>query len=276
MNASRAIKAAGIYCCVACDINPGISLTLFFSDMHFGRRDYAREREKEADLLRCLHAHEDEIEHLYLLGDVFDAYIEYPRLIPKGFTRFQGLLASWSDRGLPITYLVGNHDPWHIDHFERELGVRLVKKTLTEPLYGHSVYLSHGHGLSEGFRLTRQVKSWMRHPSLGRLYAMLLPGDAGLGLARWTSERFSGKEPDPAEAEALRRHARRQLQTGPADLVVMGHSHQPVLHTWPQGRYLNTGTWAESRTFGQMNEEALRLLLWDGTRATELKTSTFS
>ena len=250
-------------------------MTLFFSDIHFGRRDYAHEREKEADLLRCLHAYEDKVERLYLLGDVFDAYIEYPRLIPKGFTRFQGLLASWSDRGLPITYLVGNHDPWHIDHFERELGVRIVRKTLTEPLYNHSVYLTHGDGLSGESRLTQRVKTWMRHPSLGRLYAMLFPGDAGLGLARWTSERFSGGETDPAEASALCHHARRQLQTRPADIVVMGHSHQPVLHTWPQGRYLNTGAWAESRTFGQMSKEALCLLQWDGIRTIELETSTF-
>ena len=250
-------------------------MTLFFSDIHFGRRGYACEREKEADLLRCLHAYEGEIERLYLLGDVFDAYIEYPRLIPKGFTRFQGLLASWSDRGLPITYLVGNHDPWHIDHFERELGVRIIEKTLTEPLYGHSVYLTHGDGLSGASRLTQRIKSWMRHPFLGRLYTLLFPGDMGLGLARWTSKRFSGEEPDPAEAGVLRRHARRQLRTGPADLVVMGHSHQPVLHTWPQGRYLNTGSWAGNRTFGQMNEDALCLLQWDGARGAELDSSAF-
>ena len=46
--------------------------------------------------------------------------------------RFQALLAEWTDRGVGITYLVGNHDPWHRDYFTRELGVRVVFDHLVE------------------------------------------------------------------------------------------------------------------------------------------------
>ena len=74
-------------------------LVLFVSDIHFGHDDDARERAKEAALVACLRAHEPNVEHLYLLGDVFDEYIEYRYLVPKGYIRFQARNAI----GYPLT-----------------------------------------------------------------------------------------------------------------------------------------------------------------------------
>ena len=64
-------------------------MVLFVSDMHFGRKSRAEERASEAALIDCLRAFETTVERLYLVGDVFDEYIEYRTLVPKGFVRFQ-------------------------------------------------------------------------------------------------------------------------------------------------------------------------------------------
>ena len=60
---------------------------------------------------------------IYLMGDLFDVWIEYKRVVPKGFVRVLGKLAELADSGISIHFFVGNHDMWMKDYFETELGI---------------------------------------------------------------------------------------------------------------------------------------------------------
>jgi len=241
--------------------------------MHFGRGTPSQEREKEAALIDFLHAHADQVKHLYLVGDVFDGYIEYRHLVPKGLARFQGLLARWTDRGVPVTYLVGNHDPWHESYFSRELGVRVVSDALEVEHEGLRLYLVHGDAHGSTHTLYPWLRPLLRHPWAVRLYRAVLPADLGLGLARWVSRRLHDEGPDPEVIQALRAHARIRLRQYGADAVVMGHSHVPALHAWAEGIYLNTGNWYERRTFGRLTNGTMRLQRWNGTRAVDIESA---
>lgn len=243
--------------------------------MHFGQSDAAAERAKEADLIDCLRAHEGTVHHLYLMGDVFDEYIEYRHLVPKGYVRFQGLLAEWTDAGVPITYLAGNHDPWHRNYFAQELGVRVVFDALIEPANGPIVYLAHGDAVAANARLYRWLRPWLRHPVPVWLYRSLLPGDSGIRLARWANRSLHENAPDPEVVAALRAHAREVLTSSAATLAVMGHSHVPELRSWPEGCYLNTGNWYESRTLGRLDPDSgeVRLLRWNGRRGVDIEAA---
>jgi len=240
--------------------------------MHFGRGARSAEREKEAALVECLEAHAAEIDHLYLLGDVFDGYIEYRHLVPKGFIRFQGLLARWTDQGIPVTYLLGNHDPWHQDHFSEELGVRLVPESVKATHFGCCLHLEHGDGLAATDPPRSWLRALLRHPVPVWLYRTLLPADLGLGLARWVSRRLHARTPDAATPECLRAQAHRLLQRDALDGVILGHGHVPALDRWPDGAYLNTGTWYERRTFARLDGEGLRLQRWNGARAQDIES----
>ncbi len=248
-------------------------MILFFSDIHFGRSDAETERANERDLIACLRAHEAEVTGLYLLGDVFDAYIEYRHLMPKGFVRFQALLAEWTERGVPVTYLVGNHDPWHCDYFERELGVRVVFDAFDEPLFGRNVYMAHGDGLTANTLFYNRIRSLLRHPLPVWMYRNLLPGDLGMGLAKWVKVRFGNHGIVEETVVGLRAHARSVLSRGTADVVAMGHSHLPEIRTWPEGTYMNLGYWHDARTFGRLTREGPALLRWNGNCADAFKPS---
>lgn len=242
-------------------------MILFISDVHLGRADRETDREVERDLIACLEHHREEVEQLYILGDLFDEYIEYRRLVPKGYVRLLGLVAGWTDAGVPVTYLVGNHDPWHIDYFEKELGVQVVFEPIRRQHHGQCLHLGHGDAVADASARSRWLKSWLRHPLPVWLYRSLLPGDAGMWLASTVNKTFGKREIDRDLVERLRVRARRILRDGSADVVIFGHSHHPELRSWPEGVYLNTGYWHESRTFGRYYDGELQLVRWNGRSA---------
>ena len=233
------------------------------------------DRAAEAALVACLRAHESRVEGLILGGDVFDAWIEYAALIPKGATRFLGVLASWTDRGLPVTYVVGNHDPWHRDFFETELGVHLVRDEFQTDTQGMRLQVIHGDALPHAPLHSRLAKILLRHPVPVALYRTLLPGDWGMGLARMVKRGLDARLGNPDIAPALRTHARRLLQDGPLNLVVMGHSHMPELCAWPEGVYLNTGAWLGTRHFGRLEGRTIQLCQWKNDNVHVIETVTF-
>ncbi|HET6567759.1 MAG TPA: UDP-2,3-diacylglucosamine diphosphatase [Rhodothermales bacterium] len=252
-------------------------MILFVSDIHLGRCDAATERANEKALIDCLEAHEREVDRLYLVGDVFDQYIEYRDLAPKGFVRFQGLLARWTDAGIPIKYLLGNHDPWHRTYFKEELGVDVSPGPLEEMVDGTDLYLYHGDGLDPSDRVSNWLRPVLRHPLSLWAYTSLLPGDAGFGLATRTRTACrKNEEVKRSCVDAMRAHAHTVLTDSSAQLVVMGHSHHPELSKWPEGCYLNPGFWHKSRTFGSLNKDVVQLLRWNGSCTEVIKDSTIA
>ena len=173
--------------------------------------------------MACLVAMEKEVSHLILMGDIFEAWIEYRRMIPKGFVRFQGLLASWTDRGIPVTYLVGNHDPWHRDYFEKELGVEVIFNPTVRTLGNRQIYLAHGDGQCPSAKKYNLLKPVFRHWLPVWLYTHLLPGDLGLQIAHWVSNHFGSNELVMETVNDLRGHAQDVLKNQPVEGVVMGH-----------------------------------------------------
>lgn len=239
-------------------------MVIFISDIHLGRSGYADARRREEDLIAFLRAVRDETEHLYLLGDVFEEYIEYRHLVPKGYIRFQGLLSEWADAGIPITYLVGNHDPWHQNYFEREIGAVVEHDSVVADHHGRRLHLAHGDGLVVREPIRAWLLSWLRNPVPVWIYRHFLPGDVGISLARIVNSKFGRRTLDRELIGGLRDYARQLLSESDLDAVVFGHSHYAEIHSWPEGVYLNTGYWHESRTFGAMSDGALRLMRWNG------------
>lgn len=221
----------------------------------------------EVDVVQLLDFYRADAEALYLAGDVFEHYVEYRHAVPKGFVRFQAALARWTDAGKPVTYVVGNHDPWHRDYFERELGVRVEMDQVEAEHAGYRVHVRHGDGLASISRLYNRIKPILRHPTPVWLYKTLLPADLGIGLARWYARRFGHDELHQSCADDLRAYARHIVETTPADLVVMGHSHMPELTQWPAGTYLNAGHWHADRTFGLLTPNGPELYQWSPREA---------
>src|SRR5438045_2986510 len=95
----------------------------FLSDAHLGTDPESFEAEREARLHDFLRAVAARPARLYIMGDLFDFWFEYRTAIPRRFFETLCALRDVRAAGVPITYLVGNHDFW-LGHFmTRELGM---------------------------------------------------------------------------------------------------------------------------------------------------------
>jgi UDP-2,3-diacylglucosamine hydrolase len=108
----------------------------FASDFHLGAPNREISNIREKLIIRWLDSIQPDAEALYLLGDVFDAWVEYRKVVPRGYIRFLGKLAEWRDAGIPIYAFTGNHDLWVTNYFEEELGIPVFKKYIVAEHHG--------------------------------------------------------------------------------------------------------------------------------------------
>jgi UDP-2,3-diacylglucosamine hydrolase len=151
----------------------------FVSDIHLGSGTPEEQRRVERSFLDFLTKIEEDAETLLLVGDIFDFWFEYKRVVPKGFVRVLGRLAELSDNGVRVVMLTGNHDMWVGDYLTKECGVELYTKPQTFTLAGKTLFVAHGDNMNIGdkpilclmnamFRskVLRKVASWLIHPDL--------------------------------------------------------------------------------------------------------------
>ena len=87
---------------------------------------------------------------IFIVGDIFDFWFEYKKVIPKGFTRLLGKLAELSDAGVSITVFTGNHDLWMDGYFERELNIQVYHEPQQFKWNNKQFLIGHGDGLGPG------------------------------------------------------------------------------------------------------------------------------
>ena len=92
----------------------------FVSDIHLGAGSSEERRRVEDAFCRWLDMVAKDAKELYLMGDIFDFWFEYRRVVPRGFTRVLARLAELSARGVRVVLFTGNHDMWCYDYLEVE------------------------------------------------------------------------------------------------------------------------------------------------------------
>jgi UDP-2,3-diacylglucosamine hydrolase len=238
----------------------------FISDVHLGLGSRAEERQKEDRLLALFRDILPKSEELYIVGDLFDFWFEYRTVIPKGFHRTLTALQEFTDRGIPVKFLTGNHDCWVLDFFSTELGMEVHTTPFESAIQGRRVFLHHGDGLATNDLGYRLIKPVLRNPLAVWLYRWLHP-DLGVPLARGSSRtsRAYTSQKDFGEEEGLLQFARDRISEG-VEIVVMGHRHQPHYTEVDGGVYVNLGDWVSYNTYAVMESGIIRLVTWGKTQ----------
>lgn len=236
----------------------------FASDQHLGAPDAIHSNERERRFVSWLEEIEKDLEVLFLLGDLFDFWFEYRKVIPKGFVRVLGKLAELSDKGVKIYFFVGNHDLWMRDYFSSELHIEVFHKPQTFKIADKIFFIGHGDGLGPGDQGYKRMKKIFTHRLAKWLFSWLHP-DIGVWLGQYFSLRnklISGNEDIHflGEEEWLVQYCRMKLATAHFDYFVFGHRHLPLdISLTPQSRYINTGDWLNYFSYAVFDGKEMEL-----------------
>lgn len=240
----------------------------FASDNHLGAPTSKDSLPREKKFVAWLDSIKENAAAIFLMGDLFDFWFEYKRVVPKGFTRTLGKLAELTDSGIPIYYFVGNHDLWMDGYFEEELNISVFHEPQELNINDVKLFIGHGDGLGpgdKGFKrmkkvFTNRVAQWFfrwLHPDLGVRLAQhlsvnnkIISGDA--------DATFRGED-----KEWLVQYCKRKLETKHYDYFVFGHRHLPLeIDLRAKSTYINLGDWITYFTYAVFDEGALKLLTY--------------
>ncbi len=237
----------------------------FASDFHLGLDKNGTSRARESRIIAWMDSIIDDAEELYLLGDVFDYWFEYKKVVPKGFVRLLAKLAEFSHRGVPLHIFTGNHDMWMFDYLEEELGATLYRDPILKVLQGRKIYMGHGDGLGPGDHGYKFIKAVFRSKINQWLFARLHP-NLGITLMQKFSQKSRESESESpsfmgAEKEWLVQFCEEQIKKEAIDYFIFGHRHLPIDYqlTNKKARYLNCGDWITHNSYVVLREGQLEL-----------------
>lgn len=223
-------------------------ITHFISDLHLSeeRPDIARL------FVRFLRDEAKESDALYILGDLFDAWIgddnqtEFHQYIIQA-------LAELTGSGTPVYFIHGNRDFLIGQRFARETGVTILAEEEVIDLYGEPTLLMHGDTLCTLDTDYQRFRRIIRNPVLLAIVTRL-----PLSLRRFISRKLRAnsnsqgqltaeqlKRMDATEEAVIDAMSRHQVER-----LIHGHTHLPDVHQ----HKLPDGTLAERIVLGDWYE----------------------
>lgn len=134
--------------------------TLFIADIHL----YPDESSLLARFLDFLTYRACQAETLYILGDLFEAWIGDDDDAPT-YQTVQAALRSVTARGLAVKVMRGNRDFLLGAEFERQSGCQLLPDSVVVEIYGTPVLLLHGDTLCTLDTQYQAFRQQVRQPS---------------------------------------------------------------------------------------------------------------
>lgn len=232
----------------------------FISDIHLGLESKEREEYKENILVDFLRSLTGENGCLYIVGDLFDYWFEYRRVIQKGYFRTFTELKNLTERGWEVHYIIGNHDFMHRDFFRSEIGVELYEEPVSKEINGKRFFIGHGDGLISNDLGYKILKGILRNKFLQRVFSFVHP-DLGIWIASSsskTSRNYTGTK-NYGEKDSLFEAAKKKIDSG-YDYVIFGHSHRRRNEEYKNGRYVNLGSWLQKPCYGIFSGDKFEII----------------
>ena len=218
----------------------------FLSDAHLGSLAIERGWVHQKKLIDMLEMMSKDAVSIYMLGDMFDFWMEYYRhdKAKRQYSPFCKEIRSLVKRGIHVHFFVGNHDLWTFGGLAQMTGAEVHYEPCTIIRYGKSLYLSHGDGLlPRNWQarypkpVQRKIKRFMRlrqlfHSSTAQFLFRSLPPSWGNALGYNWAKKSRLKElahPCPykgEDQEELVLFAKDQeQQQNHRDYYIFGHRH---------------------------------------------------
>ena len=245
----------------------------FLSDFHLGAPNAAASLQREKLIVQFLEEIKDQTAALFIVGDMFDFWYEYKKVVPRGYVRLLGKLAEFTDAAIPVHFFVGNHDMWMNNYLQTELNIPVYFEPKEFQFNNKTFYIGHGDGLGPGDGGYKALKKVFRNPLCQWLFG-LVPPQIGIGLADYFSKKSRAQTGTSEEVflgeerEWLITHCKEVLAQKKVDYFVFGHRHLPIdFRLSPESRYINLGDWITYFTYAQFDGTEVELKSYAGQEA---------
>ena len=201
--------------------------TLFISDLHLeaDRPDIGKQ------FLRFLETDASQAEDLYILGDLFEAWVgdDDPN---THYFAIKRALRNLTDHGIPVYFMHGNRDFMVGKDFANETGVKILDDPYKVTMYGRKTLLSHGDALCLDDVQYQRVRKMVRDPDW-QAAMRAKPLKERLRIAQ-EARRQSLEQTINMSLEIMdvnQDEVKRVIKEHNVDVLLHGHTHRPDIHT---------------------------------------------
>ena len=214
----------------------------FASDFHLGAPNIEDSHKRERKIVNWLDEVKVDAYKIYLIGDIFDFWFEYKKVIPKGFTRILGKLAELCDEGIKIYLFTGNHDMWVKNYFTKEIGINTIHENSIINEQGMKLFIAHGDGLGNGDYFYKFLKIIFKSKFCVWLFSRLHPNFSFAIAHMWSKKSRDNNSLN--NNDILIQFCKNQQKINPVDYYILGHNHNPEkIKLDSKCTYINTGDW---------------------------------
>lgn len=239
----------------------------FLSDAHLGLPPIEKSLEREKLLTRWLDEARKDAHAIYLLGDIFDYWFEYKKVVPRGFTRLLGKISEITDSGIPVYFFTGNHDVWVFDYLPSETGMQVFREPVQIEMNGKKFFIAHGDGLGPYDKWYKFLKSIFTSRILQWMYARIHPNASIAFAHRWSKHSRLSKDAflpflgEDKEFQVL--FSKDVLKTEHFNFFVYGHRHLPLdLKIGENSRLICLGDWFINFTYAEFDGNDMKLIAY--------------
>jgi len=214
--------------------------TLFISDLHLSK--------EQPEILRLflsfLHGPAASADALYILGDLFEAWLGDDLVLPE-YQPALDALHKLTDCGVPVYVMHGNRDFLLGEHFAASTGCTLLDDPTVIDLYGTSTLLMHGDLLCSDDVAYQQLRKQLRDEKWITQF-LAFSAQERIAFAQKLREQSKAETSYKAEAimDANETAVSDYMKHYGVSHLIHGHTHRPAVHENDDGntRYV-LGDW---------------------------------
>ncbi|TPE18675.1 UDP-2,3-diacylglucosamine diphosphatase [Pantoea vagans] len=237
-----------------------MSRTLFIADLHLCQEEPAI----TAGFLHFLQREAPHCDALYILGDLFEAWIGDDDPNPL----HQQVASALRALPVPVYFIHGNRDFLVGRRFARASGMTLLPEEQVLTLYGHRLLIMHGDTLCTDDAGYLRFRAKVHNPWIQRLF---------LALPLWVRKRIAARM--RADSKQANQHKSQSImdvnqdavvatmQRHQVPLLIHGHTHRPAIHTLTlQGETAQRavlGAWHSRGSMIQLDAAGIQLIDFD-------------
>ncbi|QPG26291.1 MULTISPECIES: UDP-2,3-diacylglucosamine diphosphatase [Pantoea] len=237
-----------------------MSRTLFIADLHLCQEEPAI----TAGFLHFLQREAPHCDALYILGDLFEAWIgdDDPNPLHQQIARALRALP------VPVYFIHGNRDFLIGRRFARASGMTLLPEEQVLTLYGHRLLIMHGDTLCTDDAGYLRFRAKVHNPWIQRLF---------LALPLWIRKRIAARM--RADSKQANQHKSQTIMDVNQDavaaamlrqqvpLLIHGHTHRPAIHTLSlkgeTAQRAVLGAWHSRGSMIQLDASGIQLIHFD-------------